>query len=733
MNDDNYRELSNENPSDVIEEKVEKTPAPQEVTFQTEDEYVAFMRATIKENTPPKAWLSLKMLVAILNDQHVSEYYKDLGYDTLESFLADPKYKKLWRADKQNNSPFLVRYSHGLEIVQYIEEVEQAIRSLYFQKEHNAVTSEELIKALEETELPISYSHMGYPSFEVFLTDKRFAKQWTAETQENYTLMLRPVFNARDTFLDKTFISLKKYFGRQSNKPTKEKLVQFFNRGVASKVYQKYGFASLEDLAMDSTFDSLRYDGLKDGGEKNGASTGKTSLPKSNERDERAEKFLIDQINAAYSQLAVDTEWVSLTAVASRISGVKKRVQQLGYPSLSKFIQANAEIVKWACRYTDATPPDFQIHWLDNPGPPPEEEYPEEYYTEEYLINEIRAQVEKVGETWVLLAMIGQYIPNVKVRVERLGYDSLGAFIKDRTREGNWIYKYIDDIPAKLSIKLKKNVVEAPQKEEEKVESPISAPIEGPSQQHEKQRLNPLTSYLLEPGLCLNVQFDGDALLEKVASLAEEENWALLDKPYAILQYYLTSTLVRCAVQGILREVETNRYQFNTGLYARDGKILVGEVSVQSLPAGGTRLFFADIACVDESDPSLLDWAQYYNFKNRIPLETYIANPQYPLREINWKILGVEEDLDAFSIKLQKSWQRLKRQIRLAYSSYDCENNEMHLLLPLISQREGTPEEVLEIVWRGSDYEPIALLSLGDAYKKARVVSKLRAPLCSLD
>ena len=59
MNDDNYRELSNEKPSDVIEEKVEKTPAPQEVTFQTEDEYVAFMRATIKENTPPKAWLSL--------------------------------------------------------------------------------------------------------------------------------------------------------------------------------------------------------------------------------------------------------------------------------------------------------------------------------------------------------------------------------------------------------------------------------------------------------------------------------------------------------------------------------------------------------------------------------------------------------------------------------------------------------------------------------------------------
>lgn len=724
MNDDNLNTNYSENNSSEIKQKASSV-ASEKLSFHSGEEYVAFIRETIKENTPPKAWLSLKMLTDILEKLQAPDYFKKMGYESLESFLADPRFNKLWRADKQNNSPFLVRYSHGLEIVQYIGAVEQGIRELYFQKEHTPVTTTELTEILDEAELSISYAHMGYPSFEVFLSDKRFSRQWIVEAQEDYTILLKPVFDPRENFLDKTFSSLKKYFARQPQKPTKDRLVQFFKRGIASKVYQKYGFTSLEELAMDSTFAPLRDDNprRRDPHEnENQPSTDDTQEPSKESLKE--EEAFAEQVNLAYSQLAENDPWVSLTAIASRISSVRKKVQAIGYPSLSKFIQAKAEDMRWKYRYTDATPPDFQIQWLDNPGPPPEKDHPADYYTEEHLINEIREQVKQSGDTWVLLAVIGQYIPDIKARVERLGYDSLGAFIKDRTREGNWVYTYIDDVPAKLSIKLKDSLSDSPVKQE-KIETSQREIVETIAPEEEKTSL---TSYLLEPGFCLKLEFQDNDLLKEVASLAEEEVWHTSNEPYGILRYYLTSTLVRCAVQGFLCVKETNCYLFHTGLWTSEGQAILGEVTVQSLPAGGTALYFTAAEVKAEGDSVLPPMAQYYNFKKSIPLEAYIINPQYPLLQTTWRELGVEEDEDTFAAKVAYSWKRLNRQLRLAYSAYDREQNEMHLLLPLVEKGEKEACQVLEVVWRKSGYEPIALLTLEEAYKRARVVSKINTP-----
>lgn len=692
----------------------ENSEPKSEIIFNTNDDYIAFIRNTIKDNTPPKAWLTLDMLTEILDKQQVPPYYKQMGYDTLESFLADPRFNRLWRADKQYNSPFLVRHSLGLEIVQYVQAVEASIKELYLNKGRQPVLLPELVERMNQMELPISYANMGYPSFEVFLMDKRFEKQWQVEKKPDFTIDLKPILNGRDFFLDKTYSSVASYFKHNSNKPTTERLVQFFSRGIANKLYKKFGFQSLEELAEDPIFDSIRNDSPSIRNNELNTNTNNHAFVVNETAGSPDEQELANLINRSYTLLATEDEWVSLTAIASRISSVKQRVHKLQYPSLSKFVQARAKDLRWEYRYTDSIPPDFQIRWLDSPEELPEETYPDDYFTEEALINEVRNQVEQIGNgDWVLLAVIGQYIRNLKPRVEKLGYPSFGVFVKENARKAGWIYTYIDDVPAKLSIKIKG-------------EPMFNDGFSNSDQNTEKtEHISKQPVLLLEPGFCLSLQTDNPTLLEKLASLAEPENWFSNNSDnggYDILQYYLISTFVRCAAQSKIRKCSDNKYTYHTGLYSSNNEAIIAVVMKDTPEIGTSKLVLTEIKLDEEHHAP----ATYFDFSGNTQLETYICNPKYPVK------MGVDmnnctHSIEDFDELIANSMEYVKRQIRLATNCYDAENNEMHLLVPLYAstQSHTKPSAIAEIAWRNGYYEAVGCTSLSDAYKKARVVSPM--------
>lgn len=708
------------NAEDKNTERVNQNNTPEQpFVFRSSQEYINFIRQTIKENTPPKTWLSLKMLTAILDEKQVPDYFKDMGYNSLEEFLSDPEYKKLWRADKQNNSPFLVRYSYGLEIIEYIDTIQRNIASLYYNKGEKPVSVNELSKKIEECKLPINYTHIGYPSFEVFLTDKRFSTKWIAETQEDFNLILTPQLSERDIFLEKTRISLEKYFAQHTRKPSKERLVNFFSKGIANKVYKKFGFSSLEELASHSAFDAIRENStsqIKTGDKQNESSN--SSRCQTNNKNEQEEEILIQQINKCYSKLAIESEWVSLTAIASQITSIKKRVQQIGYTSLSKFIQENASKNRWQYRYTESTPPDFQLYWLDNPGPPQKITHPQEYYSEEYIIEEIRSLLKNFNNKWTLLAMLGQYIPDIKTRVEKLGYSSLGAFIKERASEGKWIYSYINNIPAKLSIKLIKEKQNNNNIKREEIEI-NSIP------QEKNSTLS--SEYLLEPGFCLKLQFKNNDILKKLVALAKPDIWRNDEPNYSILRYYITATLVRAANQFLIKADTINgKYIFHTGLFSLQDEAILGEVSTEKNLAGGLSLVFSNILI--EKEQETLSKVSYYNFSENEILEYYIINPTFPLQQIDWNKVRVEVPKDDFEKNLSYSWSCLYRQIRLALPIYDIIKNEIHLALPIFQKDTTRLQGALVVMWKEKNYEPLEFITPEEFYKRARVITPLGNP-----
>lgn len=695
------------------------------VTFASENEYVAYIRKTIKDNTPPQAWLSLDMLSEILGGLGVEPYYTQLGYDSLESFLSADKYRMLWRADKQFNSPFLVRHSYGLEIVQYVQAVRDAIHILYLEGGRKSVDLETLMAYLKEQNLPIGYVQMGYPSFEVFIVDKRYSNYWLTEKGNDFRITLRPYLEGRELFLDKTYLSLEKFFSRRGQNPTEERLVTFFKNGIASKLYRRYGYASLQDLAQDPAFAPLLVMKPTSPHLERNIREGYIDA-RDTKAQEKALAELIEQVNNNYSRMAeTENSWVSLTVIASRIPSVKQRVQNLGYSSLSKLIQEHASNEAWRYRYTDSIPPDFQIIWLNNPGKPQEEDIPEDFYSHEALIREIRKQVSQFDDEWVLLAVIGQYVRNLKQRVEYLGYPSLGAFVKENARVAGWQYTYIDDIPAKLSIKLVGDFhEEALQPKSVESQDAMSEFYStrrevAPAKSEEKRML-------LEPGFCLKLQFANQDALEDLARQAVEEPWRSEDGSLDRLKHFLIAQLVRSASQCLLVERDTDQYLFHTGLYTAEGTSLIGVVEKETPEIGAAKIRFVGVeSSTQESDEQTPQQATFYEFSAATPLEQYICNPTKPIKPISSISELAEDALEDLQQVVDKAWSLLHRQARLAVACYEATCDQVHMLLPLQIDGGECPYYALQIAWRGSSYEPIALLSYEEAYNKARAVAPL--------
>lgn len=676
------------------------------ISFSSPEEYVSFIRTVIKDNTPPKAWLSIDMLKSILEKLQVEDYFESMGYNSLESFLEDPRYNKLWRADKQNNSPFLVRFSYGLEILEYVQTVQKTIKSIYLKNGREPVTLDELTAHLEGLDLPISYSQMGYPSFAVFIVDKRFNNQWIAKKTTDFSIRIKPYLEGKDLFLDRTYLSAEKYFSNHPRRANIGNLIAYLRRGIAGKVYADFGYKSLEELAEDETFAPI----ISRTGSFEPTMRVAPFFHESEDCDnpDVLEDSLVDTINRIYSLLASEDEsWVSLTSIASRISSVKQRVQQLHYQSLSKFIQDKASERRWIYRYTDSIPPDFQIKWLDNPGKPEQEEVPEDFYTEEALIRDIREQVKLLGDDWVLLAVVGQYVRDLKNRIEHLGYSTLGTFVKEKAKEAGWYYTYVDQVPAKLSIKLKADFKPVREKE---IEPTVSATKK---------------SLLLEPGFCLTLRFQDEVDLPRVAALAEDENWQNSRGQYDVLRYFLVSNLVRSASQRRVVPVENDLFCYNTGLFTSNNEPILGIVKKDTPEIGPTKLTWVEAKVYDSRQDEILPQeASFYDFSNRTPIEVYICNPQKPFRTVDWEKFDTTKDPEQLNALVNQSLALLYRQVRLAVPCYDTEFEEIHLLLPLIKDGQEKPEWILEIAWRGKDYETVALLREEEAYKKARVLGK---------
>lgn len=689
--------------------------------FTSSAEYVGFIRELIRTNTPPKAWLSIDMLEELLKEKFVPDYYLTIGYDSLERFLADPQYKDLWRTDKQYNSPFLIRHSYGKEIKQYVDTVADSILGIYLENRRESVALNTLVEKMNGYKLPISYSSMGFPSFEVFLVDKRFAHLWHAEKTKEFSIMLQPAFKGRDFFLDKLYRSVANYFENRNDKPNAERLIHFFRRGAAGKLYHKYGYNSLEELAQDPFFSVLRSDSTGVGAASHRESD--RAFPEGT-IDPKARRELVEQINTIYTKIAKEDGWVSLTAIASRIPSIRPKLQAIHFPSLSRFVQANAELEQWESRYTETVPPDFQIRWLKRPSELPATESATNA-SEPELIAEISEQIAQIAgrDGWVLLAVLGQYIRDMKKRLEVLGYPTLGAFVKEKADEAGWTYCYFDNLAAKLSVRLRKSG-DLREVKSERLLDEVSAPKE-PAISGEQ---------FLEPGYCLTLRFEDQTVLNKLASMAEKEPWSFNNvEEYQILQYLLRATLVRSAAQRLIVRYNEG-FAFNTGLVTPEGAAIIAEVREEKLGIGPAYVKFANVLAFSPELETALGGlptsVRYFDFSRRMPLETFLCNPDKPLPVVDWKAIskrGVEEaTLEDLQAALERSWKRLYRQLRLANPCYAPETDEIHLLLPLyLKEGEGEASTVIELVWRSRLYEAVALHTIADAYMMARTVSKI--------
>ncbi len=712
-----------------------------EKTFSSPQEYVDFIRELIRTNTTPQAWLSYDMLSALLESNAVSDYYKEMGYESLEEFLSDPQYRMLWRVDRQENAPFLIRHSYAKEIQEYVDAIAEAIRKLYIENSRTPIALSLLSNHIKNLNLPISALQMGFPSFEVFLLDKRFAHLWSATKTPDFSIVLEPVDNTdeRQLFLERTFQVVAKYFAHHTHRPTQQQLVNFFQKGVASKLYSRYGYASLEELASEPIFAPL----LAGNGETKFSYADKIGATKKakGKYDLEAEEELINAIRKGYAHLLDEPKWISLTEIAARIPDIKGLIRRTPYKSLSRFIQANAEKFPLQYSYTEAPCPAFQIRFDEMPDVPKSAAMDPSQDSEEIFVHELEEVVKKLHqhEEWVLLAVLGQHIHLMKERLHTFGYSSIGHFVKQNATKYGWQYRCLDSLPSKFAIKIAD--VSSASGSPSSVEKARRASSNSDEMQDSAHTKKDVRRPLLEPIYCYSVTISAE-ILSQIAQMAEPEPWQKGDqKPYTILDYYLRTTLARSIMDATLVKL-SDGFLFNTALVTPEGEEILAILKELKNDTGALRLTITEIKLLDDAICEEVGFRpripRYFNFSGRVPLEVYICKPskllpsyQYETLKGDAKDLFDEKDL---LYAVEHSWLRLNRQIRMAINIYTVESNEMHLLLPLYKEVDSEhPVASLELVWRSGYYEALAVHSLPTSYMLARPIAKPVASIIRTD
>ncbi len=159
------------------------------------DEYVDFVRSTIKRLAPTgqKRWTTPEAVEEALRESYFATTYKDLGYDTFDHFLRDVRFEDFWVVEKDAEGKDAVRIRLRREIAQYLKGVTDTITTLYRGNHNEPITIDCLNEALRGTNYAVTYTDLGYSSFEVFLTDsKRFSKFWNSEKTSDYSILLAP-------------------------------------------------------------------------------------------------------------------------------------------------------------------------------------------------------------------------------------------------------------------------------------------------------------------------------------------------------------------------------------------------------------------------------------------------------------------------------------------------------------------------------------------------------------
>lgn len=689
------------------------------VSFHSQEQYVDFIRDLIKNSAPPKSWISLENFQKVLDEKRVEPYFKKMGFPSLEHFLIEPAYRELWRVDNQPNTPFLIRHSYGREIKIYIETIREAIVSLYYANNHRFITLEQLANRITASELPISYRDMGFPSFEVFLFDKRFESLWHATKTEDFLITLEPHFVDKELFLDKAYRAVERYFRGHKHKPSAHRLAKFFDNGPASKMLSRFGYESSLALAKDPVFESLI----------NSNTSSDEELAQSQEQTSPLEieeniVELAKLIDSIYSSVYEDSEWISLTSIASRIPNVRERVKKINYPNLSAYIIENAERFRWEYRYTNHTPPVFQMRLSVLPRTA-NRSNAHISVTEEQFINEVNDKIRQICEgsnDWVLLAILGQYIPNVKQKLESLGFSSLGGFVKEKSKVAGRTFKYIDNLPSKLAIRITadEEVITA---DEEAVPENTNYNV-AESQEY---------IYVLDIEQCKNLVCSTEKLKE-IAQLAVDEDWDMpeySDQPYAVLNYLLQSALTRSVYCNALL-IEGEQYIFNTNLATGEGNAILAvvETSVHSetnepiIQLVESRVANAVDCITGQTAPRFV---QYF-FASQVTVDKLMYNPYSAVPFVDWNKLnkGFSLTNDELDKSFRNSLLILRRQCRFALPCYDKASNDINLLLPLFANASDlTPFAVLELNFRNNIYAPVALCSVQEAYVKARTLSPL--------
>lgn len=158
-------------------------------------DYIDFVRNTIKRLAPTgqKRWTTPEALEEELKESYFATAYRDFGYPTFDAFLRDAKFEDFWVVEKDAEGKDAVRIRLRREIAQYLKGVTDTIAALFEQNGAKPIDIEQLNEALRGKNFAVTYTDLGYSSFEVFLTDtKRFGKFWNSQKRSDFSILLYP-------------------------------------------------------------------------------------------------------------------------------------------------------------------------------------------------------------------------------------------------------------------------------------------------------------------------------------------------------------------------------------------------------------------------------------------------------------------------------------------------------------------------------------------------------------
>lgn len=229
------------------------------------------------------------------------------------------------------------------------------------------------------------------------------------------------------------------------------------------------------------------------------------------------------------------------------------------------------------------------------------------------------------------------------------------------------------------------------------------------------------------------------SFLEKLANLAEEEEWSLKkDSTPDILKFYIYDTFDQCKKQNILLE-ENDHSTFNTGLLTNNGEEIYGIFEKNRKP-NQQPWFFKGF--VKESDiiivrnftnkPKLAQYANnysdyYFDIEKDIILNVdHILDDNYDRFPDEVKKQGKEILKALFKNAFETSKIKVKRNNRLIIPQLynDKLSYLMPIKLPLEDENFFTMALAVEKIDGTGNYRANTIFTLEMAYSRARLIMK---------